>query len=376
MLVVELADVGPGFNWAEPCSRGCMQLLMKYGVHSATWTDGKGGLASRPLRHEPDLDVPAKTYAGTSRWATACFAVSQAVWGVSGQRTAYWPALTMPFETVNEQYVRQRKVLVCERCRRPMDTSVQNRDAYQTGGSIAGSLGGSVGGSMLAGAVLGPVGALAGAIGGAIAGSRAGAAASEGICDAVDSTGSQICNACKEAANVRQMGHQNWGGGRLGSSEEPTPAPQAPSSASAPGVGERLGEAASGAGAKIGEAASAVGESLSGVGSWMRKSVSSMTGSEEPAKPAASKGEAFRSFEGSGRTLGSEAADPEQRRAARAAAAEAAMRRAGQVPSGGYAQTPAASAAAPAAAASTQEDDEALARRLQEEFDLEDREGR
>ena len=34
MLVVELADVGPGFNWAEPCSRGCMQLLMKYGVHS------------------------------------------------------------------------------------------------------------------------------------------------------------------------------------------------------------------------------------------------------------------------------------------------------------------------------------------------------
>ena len=75
--------------------------------------------------------------------------------------------------------------------------------------------------------------------------------------------------------------------------------------------------------------------------------MSSMTGSEEPAKPAASKGEAlhsldpvlltnaltleaFRSFEGSGRTLGSEAADPEQRRAARAAAAEAAMRRAGQ----------------------------------------------
>ena len=31
-------------------------------------------------------------------------AVSQAVWGISGQRTAYWPALTMPFETVNEQH--------------------------------------------------------------------------------------------------------------------------------------------------------------------------------------------------------------------------------------------------------------------------------
>ena len=38
----------------------------------------------------------------------------------------------MPFDTVNEQYVRQRKVLVCERCRRPMD-GVQNRQAYQTG---------------------------------------------------------------------------------------------------------------------------------------------------------------------------------------------------------------------------------------------------
>lgn len=32
ILVVELADVGPGFSWAEPCSRGCMQLLMKYGI--------------------------------------------------------------------------------------------------------------------------------------------------------------------------------------------------------------------------------------------------------------------------------------------------------------------------------------------------------
>ena len=35
MLVVELADIGPGFNWAEPCSRGCMQLLMKYGIQTA-----------------------------------------------------------------------------------------------------------------------------------------------------------------------------------------------------------------------------------------------------------------------------------------------------------------------------------------------------
>ncbi|OLP87426.1 hypothetical protein AK812_SmicGene31346 [Symbiodinium microadriaticum] len=353
MLVVELADIGPGFNWAEPCSRG----------------------------HEPDLDVAAKTYAGISRhstllWLAAVF--SQAV--VSGQ-CSLEQVRSMPFETVNEQYVRERKVLVCERCRRPMDTSVQHRDAYQTGGSIAGSLGGSVGGSMLAGAVLGPVGALAGAIGGAIAGSRAGAAASEGICDAVDSSGTQLCNVCKEAANVRQMGHQNWGGGRLGSGDEPTAPLQASSASapSAPGVGERLGEVASGAGAKIGEAASAVGEGLSGVGSWMRKSVSSMTGSDEP-KPTASgrPDEAFRSFEGSGRALGTDAADVDQRRNARAAAAEAAMRRAGQAPTNGYAQTSAPGRGA-ANAASTQaliDEDEALARRLQEQFDLEEREGR
>ena len=40
--------------------------------------------------------------------------------------------------------------------------------------------------------------------------------------------------------------------------------------------------------------------------------------------------QAFRSFEGSGRALGTDAADVDQRRNARAAAAEAAMRRAGQ----------------------------------------------
>lgn len=50
MLIVELADIGPGFGWAEPCSRGCMQLLMKYGVQRGTWTDGSGGLASRSFR--------------------------------------------------------------------------------------------------------------------------------------------------------------------------------------------------------------------------------------------------------------------------------------------------------------------------------------
>jgi len=104
---------------------------------------------------------------------------------------------------------------------------------------------------MLAGAVLGPVGALAGAVGGAIAGSRAGAAASEGICDAVDSTGSHLCNSCKEAAATRPAGYQNWGGGRLGAGDPSDPAaqvPAAPAASSAPSVGDRIGETASAAG--------------------------------------------------------------------------------------------------------------------------------
>ncbi|CAL1166026.1 unnamed protein product [Cladocopium goreaui] len=75
ILVVELADVGPGFSWAEPCSRGCMQLLMKYGVRQGSWTDGRGGLVTRPFRHEPELDVPACTFEGTSR--LSCDAISE-----------------------------------------------------------------------------------------------------------------------------------------------------------------------------------------------------------------------------------------------------------------------------------------------------------
>merc|ERR1711956_127334 len=35
MLIVELADVGPSLCWAEPCSRGCPQLLLKFGVARA-----------------------------------------------------------------------------------------------------------------------------------------------------------------------------------------------------------------------------------------------------------------------------------------------------------------------------------------------------
>mmetsp|Transcript_141523 Transcript_141523/g.452453 ORF Transcript_141523/g.452453 Transcript_141523/m.452453 type:complete len:584 (+) Transcript_141523:465-2216(+) len=67
MLVVELADIGPGLRWAEPCSRGCMQLLIRHGVAAARFTDGQGGLHEQRLRYKPELDVPAASYAGTGR---------------------------------------------------------------------------------------------------------------------------------------------------------------------------------------------------------------------------------------------------------------------------------------------------------------------
>ncbi|CAE7191594.1 unnamed protein product [Symbiodinium natans] len=63
MLIVEVADVGPGLGWAEPCSRGCVQLLTKYGLTPIFFTDGQGALVERQLQHDPDLDVPYKTYA-------------------------------------------------------------------------------------------------------------------------------------------------------------------------------------------------------------------------------------------------------------------------------------------------------------------------
>ncbi|CAE8586742.1 unnamed protein product, partial [Polarella glacialis] len=63
ILIVEIADVGPSLGWAEPCSRGCLQLLLKMGVSKAHFTDGQGCLVERHLTHTPDLDVPYKTFA-------------------------------------------------------------------------------------------------------------------------------------------------------------------------------------------------------------------------------------------------------------------------------------------------------------------------
>eukprot|EP00930_Biecheleria_cincta_P015860 TRINITY_DN13083_c0_g1_i2.p1 TRINITY_DN13083_c0_g1~~TRINITY_DN13083_c0_g1_i2.p1 ORF type:complete len:278 (+),score=55.03 TRINITY_DN13083_c0_g1_i2:45-836(+) len=261
----------------------------------------------------------------------------------------------MPFDNVDEQYVRQRKVLVCERCRRQMPNSVQNRDAYQTGGSIGGSLAGSMGGSAIAGAVLGPVGAVAGMIGGAIVGSKAGSAATEGICDAVDATAGKLCPDCKEAGIKQPVGHQNWGGGRLGSSDQEARVQQS-----------KAGEEQS-MGARLSEAASRTGEHLSGVGSWLRNSVSSIaggSGSQDSAQSLVKQGESFKVFSGSGHTLGSSVSS------GRSAAAEAALRRQS---AGGYAQAnaPGTSELSLPQGTQPQLSDEELARQLQAQFDAE-----
>eukprot|EP00929_Paragymnodinium_shiwhaense_P022708 TRINITY_DN14432_c0_g1_i3.p1 TRINITY_DN14432_c0_g1~~TRINITY_DN14432_c0_g1_i3.p1 ORF type:complete len:423 (-),score=67.27 TRINITY_DN14432_c0_g1_i3:565-1833(-) len=67
ILVTELADVGPIFGWSEPCGRGCMQFLKKFGVRRVYFTDGQGGIVQRELVHEPALDVPSLTFESTSR---------------------------------------------------------------------------------------------------------------------------------------------------------------------------------------------------------------------------------------------------------------------------------------------------------------------
>lgn len=159
----------------------------------------------------------------------------------------------MPFETVQEKVVQEKRVLVCSRCRQPIPHhQSQNRRAYHT----VGSLGTSLGGSILAGAVLGPVGA----IGGAIAGSIAGARASDKVCDAVESKraqGTDLCEACRAiVAGNSATSAETGGGHRLGSGEPVKREVAAP--------GERIKEGAQVAGQKLGEGFN-----------WMKNSVNS-----------------------------------------------------------------------------------------------------
>jgi len=296
----------------------------------------------------------------------------------------------MPFETVDETVTRQRRIRVCERCRRQLPDKVQNRGAYNTGGSIAGSLGGSMVGSAVLGEVLGPVGMIGGLIGGAMAGSRAGAAASNAACDGVESMADGLCDACKTDASRRPSGTADWGGGRLGdgSSTQSSSAPAANGGYAEQSFGDKASEAASKAGQNASAAAAVAGERLSSAGSWMRSSVSNawagssaQTGSTAGNTAASSGG--FKAFQGQGRALGSTDSSTS---AAPAPGAAAAARRV-QLHNSNLLQGSAAPVTAQASAPAAQQvalqpapqsqmdEDAALARQLQEQFQLEDQRG-
>merc|ERR1719277_2353261 len=167
---------------------------------------------------------------------------------------------------------------------------------------------------MLMGSVLGPVGAIGGAIAGAVVGGRAGAAASDAACDAVEASADDVCDRCQEQS-AKRPGHGNWGGGRLGSVDEPSASSGISSSSTAyapaePSIGDRVGEAASATGKTLGRAASATGETLSRGWSSLSNSLSQTFGnSEEPTPKAAGRSSDAIPFSGSGHVLGSRETD-------------------------------------------------------------------
>lgn len=164
----------------------------------------------------------------------------------------------MPYQTVNEVLVQERQVLICRSCRCQIG-AVSSRESYNTGGSIAGSLGGSMGGSMLGAEVLGPVGMVIGCIGGAVAGSCGGAMASDGICNAVESTADDLCAACHgNETRQRQRGsNSNWS--CTARNEQP-----------APSEGPKRNRWST----KSGKAALAVGSYVSKATAWLSQSLS------------------------------------------------------------------------------------------------------
>lgn len=217
-----------------------------------------------------------------------------------------------------------------------MVDTIKHRDTYNQVGSVGGSLGGSMAASAVLGNAFGFAGSLVGAVGGAILGSRAGVSATNTTCDVVDSVqAGNLCGECQAAAQIRPVGYKNWGGGRLGGDGEAV-SPAAHPAVADVSLGGRLSEAASTAGSHVGSAASAAGSHISGAASWVKQSI---VGGGEHAKDSTASGNVsaaasstFIPFSGNGHALGG-------------------------------------------AAPSTQtqmEEDEALARRLQEEFSMED----
>jgi hypothetical protein len=211
----------------------------------------------------------------------------------------------MPYETVQEKVVQERRIRVCARCRAPMP-DVPNRGKANMVGGFGGSLGASLGGSMLLGSVLGPVGAIGGAIVGSIAGARAGRDASNAVVDAVESQQDSMCSSCQkvtqsynhqEKSSSNNTNDSSWGTGQSLGSGRPLGGQQWGASerqsttrssgfegqgGHAVGGGQRLGSGEpvrqnpAHPGDRIGEVASAAGRGISDGISWMKQSVSNV----------------------------------------------------------------------------------------------------
>ena len=172
----------------------------------------------------------------------------------------------MPYETVQEKVVVEKRIKVCGRCRTPIaevasssssDNDLNRRRKYNTVGGMSGSLGASIGASALMGSVLGPVGAIGGAIAGSIVGSKAGRQASDKAYQATienekkknhaseSSSDDDLCDAC-----LKILGQ----GQRLGSAEETSVFSSSSSTegAQAPPPRERIRQGAQRAGQTIG----------------------------------------------------------------------------------------------------------------------------
>ncbi|CAB9507455.1 expressed unknown protein [Seminavis robusta] len=200
----------------------------------------------------------------------------------------------MPYETVQEKVVQERRVRVCARCRNPIADNA-NRGTANVVGSLSGSLGASLGGSMLLGSVLGPVGAIGGAIAGSFAGARAGRDASNKVVDVVESQQDSLCPACRKVTDSynkkdNQQGGQTLGNGQpLGGGQRlggGAPArnsfsnSQQQSSGQTLGGGQRLGSGEPvRPGDRIGEAANAAGRGINNGLSWMKQSVTDVVDS-------------------------------------------------------------------------------------------------
>lgn len=116
----------------------------------------------------------------------------------------------MPYATVEETVTRTRRVRICARCRRQIDSNVDSKNLPQAG-SLIGSLGASYGASVVAGTLLGPIGMIGGAIAGSFAGAHAGAKAGTKASEIMEEQNSHPY--CPECQVIITKEEQARGGG-------------------------------------------------------------------------------------------------------------------------------------------------------------------